>query len=176
MYDSPGLTFCLLYLAGSRQTPAGCGHQSSTSCGFQRCGKLVFAYLYCVLCVCGLRTKRVFLLHQYVHVCFLFFCRMTASRLSFWRWQSSILSQSSWCRSIGTFWSPSGRSAGPPAYQGEAFGMRSTPQPVPVILCVCVLQYCGVWCVVSDEPLVTRCCAGLVNTGLGLKARPLSRI
>ena len=50
MYNAPHLTFCLPYLAGSRQTPAGCRHQSSSSCGFQRCGKHVF--------VCGYKYKK----------------------------------------------------------------------------------------------------------------------
>lgn len=48
MYDAPHLTFCLPYLAGSRQTPAGCRHQSSSSCGFQRCCKYLFVCIFSV--------------------------------------------------------------------------------------------------------------------------------
>lgn len=66
-------------------------------------------------------------------MCVLICCRMTVSRLSFWRWQSSTLSQFSWYLSTGIFWNPSERLAGPPAYQGEASATRLTPQPVQVI-------------------------------------------
>lgn len=69
-------------------------------------------------------------------------CRTTASRLSFWLWQWFTLYQFSWCQSTGTSWNHSGRSAGPPAYQGEAFAMRSTHPPVQVIL---VSLFAAVW-------------------------------
>lgn len=48
MYDTLHLGFYILHSAGSRQTPAGCRHQSSASCGFQRCGKRVLL-LYSIL-------------------------------------------------------------------------------------------------------------------------------
>lgn len=38
--------FCLPHLAGSRQTSAGCRHQSAKSCCFQRCGECVWLYFY----------------------------------------------------------------------------------------------------------------------------------
>lgn len=104
-----------------------------------------------------------------------FCCRMTVSRLSSWRWQSSTSSRSSWFPSTGTFWSRSGRLAGPPAYQGGASVTRSTPRPVQVIpddtlddtLCECVT---------SDEPLLThRCISEVMNTGLRQTTIALSR-
>lgn len=130
--NAPHLIFCLQYLAGSRQTPAGCGHQSSSSCGFQRCGKRVFVYVFYVhgACVWVVQRKNIFyfvcgLFSLNTCVCVSLFChRMTVSRLSFWRWQSSTLSQFSWYLSTGTFWNPRERLAGPPAYQGEASATR----------------------------------------------------
>lgn len=126
MYDAPHLTFCLPYLAGSRQTPAGCRHQSASSCGFQRCGKHV--------CEWTVKKKNLFKSCFWSIKCVLFCCRMTVSRLSSWRWQLSTLSPFSWYLSTGIFLNPSERLAGPPAYQEEASGTRSTPQLVQVIL------------------------------------------
>ena len=48
---------CFPYLAGSRQTPAGCRHQSSPSCSIQRRGKCV--------CVCIFIVYAVFYSYRY---------------------------------------------------------------------------------------------------------------
>lgn len=139
MYDTAH--FCFPYIAGSRQAPAGCRHQSSSSRGFQRCGKRVCVFLVYTVCKWE-QVQREFFSEL---ICVLFCCRMTVSRLSFWRWQSSTLSQSSWFLSTVTFWSPSGRLAGPPAYQGEASAMRSTLQPVQVILVFSPIAVSSIW-------------------------------
>lgn len=90
-------SFCLPYLAGSRQTSAGCRHQPAKSCCFQRCGKCVCVFVF-LFTVC---MKKYFQIMSFLNA--LLGNRMTVNRPSFWLWQLSTSSRFSWYPSIGIF-------------------------------------------------------------------------